>query len=216
MRMITQYFEPDAGAIRLDGHAPRPKPGRAAKRRIGYLPENNPLYDEMLVSEYLDFVGRLRTLRGAGTAGAAWTRRSPRRAVEQVYHRPIGELSKGFRQRVGLAAADPPPARPPGPGRADRRPRPQPASRDPTADRRARARAHRHPIDPRSARSAVHLLPAADHQSRSDRGRRPGGRADLSRQGRRARECRGLGSGRRRWPRGTARRHQGRAARGGR
>jgi ABC-2 type transport system ATP-binding protein len=65
MRMITQYFEPDSGAIRLDG-TPLAEAGRAAKQRIGYLPENNPLYDEMLVSEYLDFVGRLRTLRGAG------------------------------------------------------------------------------------------------------------------------------------------------------
>ena len=50
MRMITQFFEPDTGAIRLDG-VPLTEAGREAKRRIGYLPENNPLYPEMLVSE---------------------------------------------------------------------------------------------------------------------------------------------------------------------
>src|SRR5262245_35056351 len=63
MRMITQFIEPDTGGIRLDG-VPLEEAGRDAKRRIGYLPENNPLYDEMLVSEYLDFVGRLRELAG--------------------------------------------------------------------------------------------------------------------------------------------------------
>src|SRR3954471_1910736 len=55
MRMITQYFEPDAGAIRLDG-VPLTDASREAKRRIGFLPENNPLYTDMLASEYLDFV----------------------------------------------------------------------------------------------------------------------------------------------------------------
>ncbi|HXE58517.1 MAG TPA: ATP-binding cassette domain-containing protein [Gemmatimonadales bacterium] len=103
MRMITQYLEPDTGTIRLDG-VPLADAGREAKRRIGYLPENNPLYPEMLVDEYLEFVGRLRGLDGAER------RRSTDQAVaatgiEAVYHRPIGELSKGYRQRVGLAAA---------------------------------------------------------------------------------------------------------------
>src|SRR6185295_5294841 len=64
MRMITQFIEPDAGSIQLDG-VPLDQAGREAKRRIGYLPENNPLYGEMLVSEYLDFVARLRELAGS-------------------------------------------------------------------------------------------------------------------------------------------------------
>jgi gliding motility-associated transport system ATP-binding protein len=103
MRMITQFLEPDTGIIRLDG-VPLDEAGREAKRRIGYLPENNPLYPEMLVSEYLDFVGRLRELAGparqrAIDEGVAAT------GLEPVFHRPVGELSKGFRQRVGLAAA---------------------------------------------------------------------------------------------------------------
>jgi len=103
MRMITQFIEPDTGSIKLDG-VPLDDAGREAKRRLGYLPENNPLYIEMLVSEYLDFVGRLRELpaaerRSAVDEAVAGT------GLESVFHRPIGELSKGFRQRVGLAAA---------------------------------------------------------------------------------------------------------------
>src|SRR5215207_1630746 len=68
MRMITQYLDPDGGAIRFDG-VPIAEAAEEAKRRIGYLPENNPLYSEMLVAEYLAFVARLRAL-GSGAAGA--------------------------------------------------------------------------------------------------------------------------------------------------
>ena len=60
-----------------------------------------------------------------------------------MYHRPIGELSKGFRQRVGAGRGHPPPARPAGAGRADRGARPQPAGRDPPADRPAGPGANR-------------------------------------------------------------------------
>jgi len=103
MRMITQYIDPDAGAISFDG-VPLEQAREEAKRRIGYLPENNPLYQEMLVAEYLAFVARLREL------SADATRRFTDEAVEAtgiqpVFHRPIAELSKGYRQRVGLAAA---------------------------------------------------------------------------------------------------------------
>jgi ABC-2 type transport system ATP-binding protein len=103
MRMITQYLDPDDGSITFDG-TPLAEAREGAKRRIGYLPENNPLYPEMLVSEYLDFVGRLRELP------AVEQRRATDEAVdstsiESVFFRPIAELSKGYRQRVGLAAA---------------------------------------------------------------------------------------------------------------
>src|SRR3989441_2272343 len=103
MRMITQYIEPDAGTIRLDG-TPVADAGRDAKRRIGYLPENNPLYGDMLVADYLAFIADLRELAGAArrqALDAAVTATG----IESVYYRPIGELSKGFRQRVGLAQA---------------------------------------------------------------------------------------------------------------
>ena len=103
MRMITQYYEPDTGAITLDG-VPLPDASRAAKRRIGYLAENNPLYEDMLVHDYLAFIADLRQLEGLPrrqALDAAVTATG----IESVYYRPIAELSKGFRQRVGLAQA---------------------------------------------------------------------------------------------------------------
>ena len=103
MRMITQYYEPDTGAVWFDGQ-PLREAGRDAKARIGYLPENNPLYGEMLVFEYLEFVARLRELRGA-EASRAIEDAVAATGVESVYYRPIAQLSKGFRQRVGLAQA---------------------------------------------------------------------------------------------------------------
>jgi ABC-2 type transport system ATP-binding protein len=103
MKMITGTLQPDSGEIRFDG-------GRiaddliGAKRRVGYLPESNPLYDELLVSEYLEYVASLRGL------DPATTRSGVADAVDEtdigsVFYRPIGECSKGYRQRIGLAAA---------------------------------------------------------------------------------------------------------------
>ncbi len=103
MRMITQYYEPDAGTITLDG-VPLADAARAAKHRIGYLAENNPLYGDMLVSDYLAFIADLRELAGP-TRHQAIDAAVTSTGIESVYYRPIGELSKGFRQRVGLAQA---------------------------------------------------------------------------------------------------------------
>ena len=103
MRMITQYFEPDEGTILFDG-VPLQVAGREARRRIGFLPENNALYTDMLVSDYLDFIGRLRELAGP-ERGRAIDDAVGSTQIEAVYNRPISELSKGYRQRVGLAAA---------------------------------------------------------------------------------------------------------------
>ena len=103
MRMITQYIEPDAGEIRLDGAAV----GEAAlfaKRRIGYLAENNPLYGDMLVAEYLAFIADLLRLAGA-TRRQSLDEAVTSTGIASVYYRPIGDLSKGYRQRVGLAQA---------------------------------------------------------------------------------------------------------------
>ncbi len=103
MRMITGTLQPDEGAVHLDG-VPIGDALTRAKRRIGYLPEANPLYDDMLVAEYLDFVADLRGLgweeRRRGVADAV-----DEADVGAVFYRPIGECSKGFRQRVGMAAA---------------------------------------------------------------------------------------------------------------
>jgi ABC-2 type transport system ATP-binding protein len=103
MRIINQFFEPDSGEIRLDGE-PLMEVSRDAKRRIGYLPENNPLYEDMFVSEYLDFIADLRELTGMERAGAIDDSVAAT-GIAGVFYRPIGELSKGFRQRVGLAQA---------------------------------------------------------------------------------------------------------------
>src|SRR5881396_258402 len=103
MRLITQFYEPDSGEIRLDG-VPLADATREAKRRIGYLAENNPQYDDMLVADYLAFIADLRELAGL-TRRQALDAAITGTGIESVYYRPIGELSKGFRQRVGLAQA---------------------------------------------------------------------------------------------------------------
>ncbi|MDA0329443.1 MAG: ATP-binding cassette domain-containing protein [Gemmatimonadetes bacterium] len=103
MRMITGTLQPDVGAVHFDG-VPIDEGLTEAKRRIGYLPEANPLYDELLVSEYLDYVAELRGLSDAETRSGVAD------AVDEtdlasVFYRPIGECSKGYRQRIGLAGA---------------------------------------------------------------------------------------------------------------
>ena len=103
MRMITQYYEPDTGDIKLDG-VPLADRTLDAKRRIGYLPENNPLYGDMLVCDYLSFIADLRQLAGAARRQAV-DEAVTGTSIETVYYRPIGQLSKGYRQRVGLAQA---------------------------------------------------------------------------------------------------------------
>jgi ABC-2 type transport system ATP-binding protein len=80
------------------------------KRRIGYLPETPPVYQELTVTEYLIFVGRLRGLNGK-ILTASMRREIERLGLGTVQHRLIGNLSRGYRQRVGLAQAllhDPP------------------------------------------------------------------------------------------------------------
>ena len=103
MRMSTGTLQPDEGEVLFDG-APITEDLTDAKRRVGYLPESNPLYDEMLVADYLQHVADLRGL------SLEDTRVGIRSAVEEtalgtVFYRPVGECSKGYRQRIGLAAA---------------------------------------------------------------------------------------------------------------
>lgn len=103
MRMITGFLEPDEGEIFINNKNIADEP-QESRKKLGYLPENNPLYDDMLVSEYLDFVARLKGLTGTErkktVQGAA-----KETGIESVFVRPIHELSKGYRQRVGLAQA---------------------------------------------------------------------------------------------------------------
>ncbi|MDP3963678.1 MAG: ATP-binding cassette domain-containing protein [bacterium] len=103
MRMLAQVYEPDGGRILFDGVEIAQDP-ITAKSYVGYLPENNPLDEDMLVAEYLDLIADLRDLAGADKTRAidAAVRKT---GIEDVYWRPIGELSKGYRQRVGIAQA---------------------------------------------------------------------------------------------------------------
>jgi ABC-2 type transport system ATP-binding protein len=78
--------------------------GTTAKRRIGYLPENNPLYGDMLVADYLAFIADLRGLSGVERT-RAFDEAVTGTGIASQFYRPIGELSKGYRQRVGLAQA---------------------------------------------------------------------------------------------------------------
>ncbi len=103
IRVLTGYYEPTAGSIRIDGLDVEADP-IGVQRRIGYLPEQTPLYPEMLVQEYLEMVADFRDLspnrRTPLLSEAVWAT-----GLEEHLTRPIGVLSKGFRQRVGLAQA---------------------------------------------------------------------------------------------------------------
>ena len=103
IRMVTGMLPPDEGTLRVAGH-PMPAGRRRALARLGYLPESAPSYPEMRVAEYLRFRGRILGLdRGTirRTADAALGACD----LAGVARRLVGQLSKGFRQRVGLAAA---------------------------------------------------------------------------------------------------------------
>jgi ABC-2 type transport system ATP-binding protein len=103
MRILTGYQPATSGSVHVCGIPAASQPGEV-KRRIGYMPENNPLPEDMRVSEYLYFRGRLKEI--------------PRRKLgpridevlelcdlKRVRHKIIGKLSKGYRQRVGIAEA---------------------------------------------------------------------------------------------------------------
>src|SRR6059036_1543701 len=98
MKILTGYLYPDRGKAEVAGHAVEREP-LAVKRQIGYLPESTPLYAEMRVDEYLAFAGAVR--------GMARSERKPAVdrvvgacALEGVMKKGIGELSRGYRQRV--------------------------------------------------------------------------------------------------------------------
>src|SRR6204780_1414418 len=103
MRMLTCFMPPTDGSAEVAGFDILESP-MEVKRRIGYLPETPPVYPEMEVVEYLDFVGRIKGLERSSL---------PRRinevmekcAVTDVRKKEIGKLSRGYRQRVGLAQA---------------------------------------------------------------------------------------------------------------
>jgi ABC-2 type transport system ATP-binding protein len=103
IRMISGYLPPTAGSISVDG-LDAVSEWRAVRQRIGYLPEAAPLYGEMRAEEFLDFRGKLCGLKRAERRKAI-EKALDRCNLQEVRRRPIHQLSKGFRQRVGLAAA---------------------------------------------------------------------------------------------------------------
>jgi gliding motility-associated transport system ATP-binding protein len=103
MRMLTCFLPPTSGTATVAGFDVLENP-LEVKRRIGYLPETPPLYPEMRATEYLAFVGRLKGLRGPELAKRI-DFVLDRCAIEDVKDKVLGKLSKGYRQRVGLAQA---------------------------------------------------------------------------------------------------------------
>src|SRR5579885_2191448 len=103
MRMLTCFLPPTSGTAVVAGFDVLEQP-LEVKRRIGYLPETPPLYLEMRTAEYLTFVGRLKGLSGPALAERVEYVLG-RCAVADVRDKVMGKLSKGYRQRVGLAQA---------------------------------------------------------------------------------------------------------------
>ena len=107
MKMITGFLEPSSGSIRIDGLSmddADPKAKAAIQSRIGYLPENCPTYPEMTVLDYLDYQASLHDVPKQGRTSAL------ARAIELTEltpkaYQPIQTLSRGYRQRVGVAQA---------------------------------------------------------------------------------------------------------------
>lgn len=103
MRMLTGYFSPTSGRVAIDGVGVATRPV-AARRQVGYLPEQVTLYPDLTVQRYLAFVAEVKGLRGRGKRVAV-ADVVARCRLEDVARRPCGALSKGFRQRVGFAQA---------------------------------------------------------------------------------------------------------------
>ncbi len=104
MKVLTGYLEPTSGTVTIKG-IDVVKDAVEARRHIGYLPENNPMYEEMMVEDYLDYVGRMRGLDSVGGRARAIAVAVERCGLGDKRGKDIGELSKGYRQRVGLAQA---------------------------------------------------------------------------------------------------------------
>jgi ABC-2 type transport system ATP-binding protein len=103
MKMLTGYLRPSSGSALVAGVDVAQDP-LGAKRLIGYLPENAPLYDDMMVVDFLEFIADLRDVTGAQRRDRL-REICKRCGLLEVLGKNIGQLSKGYRQRVGLAQA---------------------------------------------------------------------------------------------------------------
>ncbi len=103
LKILGCVLLPTAGTVLIDGHDAVRDP-HEVRKRIGFLPDTPPLYDEMTVAAYLAFVAELRGIASAELGklvGAA----AERTGLKEVLDQPVGSLSHGFRQRVGIAQA---------------------------------------------------------------------------------------------------------------
>jgi ABC-2 type transport system ATP-binding protein len=101
LKMIAGYLTPDKGNVTLNGISNQTDP-IAFKKIIGYLPEANPLYEEMYVKEYLSFLASLHQIE---KSTERITEVIEQTGLTPMQHKRLGELSKGYKQRVGIAAA---------------------------------------------------------------------------------------------------------------
>ncbi|MBQ0051763.1 MAG: ATP-binding cassette domain-containing protein [Treponema sp.] len=98
MRMITGFFKPTSGSISIDGIDIEKNPVDA-KKKIGYMPESAPLYADMIVEDYLRYVAQMQDQ----DADAKIPKLCEECGLKEVMHKNISELSRGYKQRVGLA-----------------------------------------------------------------------------------------------------------------
>lgn len=100
MRMITGFLKPTSGTIKIDGTDITENPVES-KQKIGYMPESAPLYGDMIVDDYLRYIARIQQ-QDENVKVPLLCKEC---GLEEVMHKNIGELSRGYRQRVGLAHA---------------------------------------------------------------------------------------------------------------
>lgn len=100
MRMITGFLKPDSGSVCIDGTNIEDD-SVGCKRKIGYMPESAPLYGEMIVADYLEYVAKIQGVNPKEKVPLL----CEECGLKEVMHKNISELSRGYRQRVGLAHA---------------------------------------------------------------------------------------------------------------
>jgi len=103
LRMLTGFLRPTSGSIRVKDYNIE-KHSLEIKRILGYLPESAPLYHEMLAYDYLNYVAAIRGI-DSGRKATRIREIADLCGINEVMHQPVGELSKGYKQRVGLAHA---------------------------------------------------------------------------------------------------------------
>ena len=104
MNILTGYIAPTSGEVKVAGFS-LPEQAQQAKACVGYLPEQPPLYPEMTVLEYLDFAAELKGIKKKADRKEQVRKAARRTGLEEVLPRLIRSLSKGYRQRVGIAQA---------------------------------------------------------------------------------------------------------------